>query len=205
MSDNELPSEAEIEASVKVNMDRLERHHKEIHRILFVETDAAVSMKASEAVKLTRLRCAASDLGRVVGAVAPCSPGCDHCCKMAVSLTYGEAKLIGDRIGIQPIMPKTINMDREELVQKYMGVPCTFLEDGLCSIYDDRPLACRTHFNVSNYPDLCDIIKHPAQSMPAFDFSNMWLGAMEIAIEANDMVFCDLRDFFPHAVNCTDK
>lgn len=36
----------------------------------------------------------------------------------------------------------------------YLGVPCPFLEDELCSIYPSRPLACREHL-VTSAPEHC--------------------------------------------------
>ena len=43
--------------------------------------------------------------------------------------------------------------------------PCPFLDNGSCSIYQHRPLACRSHFSIRN-PEQChpkspDFFKHP--------------------------------------------
>jgi Fe-S-cluster containining protein len=41
-----------------------------------------------------------------------------------------------------------------------LRLPCPFLEDGACSIYDDRPLACREHL-VTSPPENCSAPHHP--------------------------------------------
>ena len=43
--------------------------------------------------------------------------------------------------------------------------PCPFLDNGSCSIYQHRPLACRSHFSIRNpeqcHPQSPDFFKHP--------------------------------------------
>jgi Fe-S-cluster containining protein len=48
-----------------------------------------------------------------------------------------------------------------------LRIPCPFLEDEVCSIYEHRPSACR-ELLVTSPPDLCqDLIRNPVHPIPA--------------------------------------
>ena len=88
------------------------------------------------------------------GAVA-CRAGCDHCCHQPVGLTPPEA------LAILAYLRQTLASDELAAVaarladreRKTRGLssaerfspeqPCPFLDEGKCSIYEVRPLACR--------------------------------------------------------------
>jgi Fe-S-cluster containining protein len=97
-----------------------------------------------------------------------CKPGCNHCCKHVVDITTVEAQAI-----VHYARERGVPIDRDHLARqaghhaatwnelgpKYRE--CAFLRaDGLCSIYEVRPLPCRKLFVVTD-PELCDSIKHP--------------------------------------------
>lgn len=47
-----------------------------------------------------------------------------------------------------------------------LRIPCPFLEDEMCSIYDERPAACR-ELLVTSPPELCqDMVKNPVEPIP---------------------------------------
>ena len=56
--------------------------------------------------------------------------------------------------------------DREEHQIRWLQTttPCPFLDNGSCSIYQHRPLACRSHFSVQNpehcHPQNVNFLKH---------------------------------------------
>lgn len=59
--------------------------------------------------------------------------------------------------------------DMEPINREYyaLRMACPFLEDEKCSIYEDRPAACR-ELLVTTPADLCeDLIKNPVRSLPA--------------------------------------
>lgn len=80
-----------------------------------------------------------------------CGPGCTACCYQTVQATIPEAILIALRLA-DPADPRRGQvLDAAASFQgmspgarKRTGKPCPLLVEGRCSIYDDRPLACRS-------------------------------------------------------------
>jgi len=62
-----------------------------------------------------------------------CRAGCDECC---VNFTIGAGEYIALKEKIQALPECSGNKNRGR---------CFFLKDGLCSIYEHRPVICRTH------------------------------------------------------------
>ena len=73
-------------------------------------------------------------------------------------------------------------------------MPCTFLKNSVCTIYPVRPLACRTHFNLSDDPSLCDIVNKPGAEVPYFNFTALHVPFAQSFLEEP---FADIREFFP--------
>jgi len=87
-----------------------------------------------------------------------CKPGCHYCCYNLPVVTPPEALLVGHHI-VQtfPSHKKTEIADRiNTLLERIDGIspydvammrhelPCIFLEDGMCIVYEVRPVVCRT-------------------------------------------------------------
>ena len=108
------------------------------------------------------------DFGRI-----SCRKGCTGCCRQLVLAELSEAEYILARNPevVERVLPKLVEhaqfaaqlpdtLASEEAehaaTEAYWqrNLPCAFLEDGLCSVYEDRPLPCRTHFVLSD-PALC--------------------------------------------------
>ncbi len=111
-----------------------------------------------------------------------CRKGCSACCSYLVGLSAPEVFLLrrefadlcaDDRIPIlktclqaafkilqQDITAPEINEDSglDQISEWYaaLNLPCPFLADGLCGIYENRPLACREYF-VASHPNHCSI------------------------------------------------
>lgn len=100
-----------------------------------------------------------------------CTKGCSHCCRQVVTTTVVEALLIIDWINANPhrknwyvtkILPNVKEQflyaqDAQTTCDKWFDdmVPCVFLdEEGLCSIYEARPLMCRKMLVVTP-PEYC--------------------------------------------------
>lgn len=119
---------------------------------------------------------AAADAGNAVS----CRAKCTACCYQAVPVSEAELYYIAELVNEMPEPRRTEIRGRfesayghfrasgwfdalrsgkgrswsgaEELVLDYFreGVPCPFLEDSMCSIYANRPIACREYLAVSD-------------------------------------------------------
>lgn len=68
-----------------------------------------------------------------------CTRTCTHCCSGNIPTTYAEALHIANKYDL-PINPTTKNTAQEV---------CRFLnKSNLCSIYPDRPIQCRTKYQL---------------------------------------------------------
>jgi Fe-S-cluster containining protein len=114
-----------------------------------------------------------------------CSNGCAACCRQLVALPEAEARRIRDLVeGLPEPRRSTIrarfaeairrlessglverlrdfaalsNQEQNALGRDYFfeKIACPFLEQESCSIYHDRPFACREYF-VTSAPELCN-------------------------------------------------
>lgn len=107
-----------------------------------------------------------------------CKAGCGACCRQLVPITPTEAYHLRDLIESLPeprrgqvrarfleargklaaaglvdklLQPETIGADHRALGVDYfqLGIACPFLEDESCSIYTERPIACREYLVTS--------------------------------------------------------
>lgn len=107
-----------------------------------------------------------------------CAKGCAACCNMTVQSSIEEALVIVQRYPdvVHDVLPELVRQEErlDEIVKEEKLVdfispegaavlsrrwwqearPCAFLRDGLCSIYEARPYACRNYF-VKSDPALC--------------------------------------------------
>jgi Fe-S-cluster containining protein len=94
-----------------------------------------------------------------------CGKGCHVCCRQNVTVWEGEAAVIAEYCKEHGInIPKGYLEEQLKYGWKEVASSevawCTFLKDGLCSIYPVRPLACRKYLVVS-HPEKCDVVKFP--------------------------------------------
>jgi len=86
-----------------------------------------------------------------------CKLGCHYCCFNQPMLTPPEALLIGHYVEgtftardahelfarMESILNLTNGKSHDEIVKMRHELPCIFLKDALCSIYEVRPAVCR--------------------------------------------------------------
>lgn len=195
------PSDEEIEASVQVNMAELSQYNHVFNQIMQInqEVELDCDPKFFGVVKFNR---AAQDISDIATRFSACKQGCSHCCHMATSLTETEAEYIGAMIKVKPRKLPSRDLTehtRAEFVAQYHGVGCPFLVEGQCAIYKYRPFACKTYFNLSDYPEICDLVNHPGHYIPALNVNELTV-AYVMLIEDFDRIG-DIREFFPDGLN----
>lgn len=173
-----------------------------VHKALMEDpVKVAESNLLQPLMKLNRIRELTDKVGDAMAPHVICKKGCSHCCNMAVSLSSIEAEQIGRAIGKPPAKIENRNGEMDEdfqkaLVSKYMNVPCPFLKEGACSIYEHRPVSCRTFFNLSDDVSLCDLTKGP-QQVPGLDFRAVWYA---YSLSLFRFPFGDIREFWPQGL-----
>ena len=92
-----------------------------------------------------------------------CRRGCSHCCRIRVDVTADEAELLAERVRAGQAQPDLRRLDLQRTWSTpadFQGRPrseadCIFLGvDGACTVYEDRPSACRALL-VASDPELC--------------------------------------------------
>ena len=105
-----------------------------------------------------------------------CRTGCSHCCHLSVSVTDAEANQIAKETGrsLAPVAGWRHAPDGPDITEhrvaegaKWGGVPCTFLKDDRCSIYEIRPLSCRLQINLDDDGFLCILV--PGEDWVIYD------------------------------------
>lgn len=125
-----------------------------------------------------------------------CHKGCSHCCHMAVSITQFEALYIKQYIErnwskkqinnlysqIKQLKfkhPEIFNMSFIATENKTkIRIPCIFLENNCCSIYNVRPVICRTYISLSPSEVCYDALFNPQSNQMPIEISmlNNFLG-----------------------------
>jgi Fe-S-cluster containining protein len=107
-----------------------------------------------------------------------CRAGCAHCCYQAVGVSPPEALAIHEHLLATRSTEELDALDRRlrDADEKTRGMglterlspelPCPFLEEGACSIYEVRPLACRGKNSLD--AAACERTLHDAEARRAF-------------------------------------
>lgn len=199
---NETLTDAIVEASVEKNFEKVTERQEELHD-LFARIPPLMENSDTPESNLIRLHEIRDGVIEIAASVSACRDGCSQCCYQAVAVTSAEAAKIGKHLGIDPV-DAPMMLDRDNSVSKYMAVPCPFLKKKRCSIYEVRPSACRTHFNVSRFPEVCDVVNFPNREVPTLDMRMLWMAEGVLALQA-DYTLADIREFFPEGASPTQK
>jgi Fe-S-cluster containining protein len=125
---------------------------------------------------------------------------------MATMVHLDEAKAIAAATGAKMVTPKRFNVDLmyvDKVRARYDGVPCRFLVGGACSIYAERPLACRTHVVVDPDNLLCEIVPGQKIRVPMLDLKQVDWAISDAFGGPLEMKWADIREYFPPQPNKT--
>lgn len=158
----------------------------------------------SRTAKLLALRGWADAAAKEITPVTACRNGCSDCCHIAVLVSKPEAELIAERTGRKLASP-TVQRGgdpRERTSPSYEDIPwgyhnpCSLLVNGRCSIYKDRPMACRTHYNFDDDELLCKVTDSPNNNpVPYWDTADV---ALTVALVCDEHAqVADIREWFP--------
>lgn len=164
--------------------------------------------------KIHWIRQAISTFTAVVEPMTGCKHGCSSCCYQSVHVTDLEARVIAKETGAEmaPYVPP--NDDRV----RFLGVSCVFLQNGKCSIYASRPVACRLLLNMDKDDLLCRNISGPEHMMlvpyfPVNDYHREYLGVQTAGMKRSGstleqvraeyekrLKLADIRNYFPNGL-----
>lgn len=153
------------------------------------------SMNASSRSKLQKIYAVADELSNARLTFVACGKGCASCCHMNVSMTSAEAERLGSAIGRVPL---PVLQPIAHPVETFAGVPCPFLDgQGVCSVYEHRPLSCRKHASFFKNNGPCHPSLMNEVEVPIVQFSGLD-GALFSVTGLNGVaILADIRDFFP--------
>jgi len=106
--------------------------------------------KASPLEKLALLYRCMDDIYAVVAKYVPCRAGCCHCCHYNVTISEVETAYVEKHVGITREAFLGARFDRH-------GLPCPFLKDCRCAIYEYRPYVCRRFVTLAEGPYWCRV------------------------------------------------
>jgi Fe-S-cluster containining protein len=155
----------------------------------------------STSAKTRALYDALEPLTQEVGKLAACRKGCSHCCHIAVAINQAEADLIARKTHIPAAKPDNRMLEGRQTFADAIALgyahPCPFLVDGACSVYDVRPLACRTQFNMDIDAELCRL-DQGSNRVPLYKTTDIDMIGVMAAGGPHKVTIADIREFFPN-------
>ncbi len=116
-------------------------------------THNIIHMNASPARKLIKLTKLANKLNEALRPHYTCRKGCCSCCSMNTLIYRYEAVRLAEVTNRKMIELPFRSYHKVLSAGKLVyGKQCVFVVDGLCSVYEHRPMVCRLHhsFNASS-------------------------------------------------------
>lgn len=175
-------------------VDALPKNLVELEGSLPTDIDRANASARSKIGKIYRLM---DQIAEVRAPHVACAGKCADCCRMNVSISGLEAKLIADATG-RKVATVASSVKHEQ--DAFVGVPCPFLSEDLCTIYEHRPLVCRNHASFYATAKWCMPEHSLRTDAPMVNFSGIDEAYFAVSSGRDRMILADIRDFFPEAV-----
>jgi hypothetical protein len=193
---------AKVEARYALGGERLQARADIIESRAPVETRARLLNQAiassSRSQGIMWLRRSTDVMLKAAAGVVACKDGCSHCCHIDVTVAESEAALIGKAIDRQPDRTAGVHIndiDTQAYQRRFFGVPCPFLENSRCSIYEHRPLSCRRHVSLDDDDLLCQLVPGGDISTPNIDMRVDSLAYGQVV--GAGAALADIREWFP--------
>lgn len=184
-------------------IERASRVADKIHARVDMKKAEALAERAARVsnpkVKVILIREMTDVLHKATDKLVPCKIGCNSCCDMPLMIGPDEAAQIAQQTGAKLSSP----LLSRSPPPVHQGVPCTFLKDGKCSIYANRPFACRIHFALDD-PALCKVVPGVAGKSPNLNvdvYDKAYVRVFNNGRHPSMMQYADIRDFFPSGLS----
>ena len=115
---------------------------------------------------------------------------------MNISVTKLEASQLSRATGRKAV---DLTQSKSHSVNEFFGRPCPFLVKDQCSVYEDRPLACRKHASYYTSNWACKTDNLEIQGVPMVQFTGLDEALFMVSADDGQPVVADIRDFFPPA------
>jgi hypothetical protein len=145
---------ASVTARLRVVMPQIEQTFAPVKPIVEAKLKKNMTDTGSRRSKFVKLNEIVSDVRAISSAHVACRAGCSACCYQRVMMSQTEAEAIGQKIGRTPVQLRA-GYAMPEIDTFGLGTPCTFLSNGVGTIYEHRPFACRNLVNLDVDPLLC--------------------------------------------------
>lgn len=186
---------AQAQLNAQANVERMNRDGGDFREAANRHLDGFARNRGTKTQKIIGLRFIAGQLSDAASGYGACKKHCNHCCHIGVDVSKEEAQLISRQIGRKIAQPATRSFfDSDGTRSPHLNSPCTFLKDGGCSIYESRPLLCRTLVNMDNDERLCRLIDGAVIDVPYLNLEPIKAVYAQHFLGAE---FADIRDWFP--------
>lgn len=153
-------------------------------KLLDLEREALAAKKIQSSI--TSLKGLYAEIDPIVEKIAkqacsPCEAACNHCCYILTLASIPEGLVVAEKV-LKRKDWKAIGRDLRRMAKDVCDpklthelyfkkrLACALLDQktGLCNVYDERPVACRLHYAISE-PECC-AISDPPKEVRAIDF-----------------------------------